>query len=77
MSSENEIVEKYAKDDVLTCTVRCPNCPSLIFCPEGASLHKLTFKLPNFAKDGEAEQIHFWWKVDDMFKFENIGFRKL
>ena len=79
MVNEAELVEKYCSENQLKCSVRCPNfpkCKSIVLSADVASLHEETIELPNFAKDGEPEKVNFWWKVDDMYKFENIGFRQ-
>lgn len=79
MVNEAELVEKYCSENQLKCSVRCPNfpkCKSIVLSADVASLHEETIELPNFAKDGEPEKVNFWWKVDDMYKFENIGFSK-
>merc|ERR1712189_65248 len=74
--SECEISEKRCSDGLLNCTVRCPMCPSVILSAKVATLHTEKVTLPRFAKDDQPEEITLWWKVDDMFKFENIGFSK-
>jgi len=75
MASESEIVEKHSENEILKCSVRCPNCPSLVLAEKSANLFEKVQNLPHFEKDKDAEKIQFWWKVDDMYKFENIGFR--
>ena len=75
MADSGDLVQKYCQNGKVKCPVRCPKCPSLIFSTGTAELHTEAFSLPRFAAGDEPEEIEHWWKVDDMFKFENIGFR--
>ena len=76
MDSEKEIVEKYSTDNKLNCNARCPKCPSLVLCKNDARIHEEKFALPGFATTDPETVFNFWWRVDDMFDFANIGFRK-
>ena len=76
MDSEKEIVEKYSTDKKLNCNVRCQKCPSLVLCKNDARVHEEKFSLPGFSTADPETELNFWWRVDDMFDFANIGFRK-
>ena len=76
MNSEKEIVEKYSTDKKLNCNVRCQKCPSLVLCKNDARVHEEKFSLPGFSTTDPETEFNFWWRVDDMFDFANIGFRK-
>ena len=76
MDSEKEIVEKYSTDKKLNCHVRCQKCPSLVLCKNDARVHEEKFSLPGFSIADPETELNFWWRVDDMFDFANIGFRK-
>ncbi|OTF76108.1 guanine nucleotide exchange factor MSS4-like protein [Euroglyphus maynei] len=78
----NESSKSDGNDDVellsngnnrLDCHCKVPDCNSLIFRADTAPLHRIEQKLP---LGNQIDTISSFWRLDDVFKFENVTFTK-
>merc|ERR1712035_59294 len=69
-------LEARSTDGKLNCQISCQFCPSKVLPPHSAYLVEETKGLPAFKTDEAEENVQFWWCVNDMWTFDNIGFSK-
>ncbi|XP_046385059.1 guanine nucleotide exchange factor MSS4 [Ischnura elegans] len=86
MSSEEtspKSVDDLVMDGKNCKTVMCLHCPSKILAPRNGEYRKVEFSLPEPRRkkvvEGEAdspkeELLSDFWLVEDMYRFENMGF---
>ncbi|KAG8237048.1 hypothetical protein J437_LFUL016114 [Ladona fulva] len=84
--SENHVsssVEDLIEDGKNAKTVHCMHCPSKILSPKNGSYQKIEFLLPEprqkkdlgeHNEDLKEELLSDFWVVEDMYRFENMGF---
>jgi hypothetical protein len=58
-------------------SIICPHCECLILLPGNGSLVEENHILPARAAGEEGTEFGGWWKIEDMFHFENIAFSKV
>lgn len=78
-SEETTVSENFVEDGKNKTKLFCERCNSTVLLPMKAVYCEVEFFLPHMKKktDGTSETgetLKKYWKVDDMFEFENLGF---
>ncbi|XP_048779986.1 guanine nucleotide exchange factor MSS4-like [Ostrea edulis] len=77
--SDRAVQENLMEDGKNKTKLFCERCSSIVLLPEKAVYSEIEFFLPHMKKktDGTSETgetLKKYWKVNDMFEFENVGF---
>ncbi|VDI26953.1 guanine nucleotide exchange factor MSS4-like [Mytilus galloprovincialis] len=69
----------FSEDGKNRTKIFCERCSSLVLLPKSAMYCKSEFFMPHMKKkkeglDSNGEKLSDFWKVGDMFTFENVGF---
>ncbi|KAH7637230.1 guanine nucleotide exchange factor mss4-like protein [Dermatophagoides farinae] len=72
-SMDHDVVLLSNGNNGLDCHCKIPDCNSLIFRADTAPLYKEERKLP---LGDRMDTISSFWRLDDVFKFENVTFTK-
>lgn len=83
VSSENAVrvsTENLIEDGKNSKLLVCQRCPSKILRPKQGNYQEIQFflpcvkKKPNLGDPSDGELLTQFWAVDDIYKFENMGF---